>query len=197
MTPKLINHFFHTLANELHLKATIILTGAAAGNLYGGVRPSQDIDFAIKIASRSPRAWAEVEKAVRQTIKITKTNASFAEDIDRWGMISLLDYEKHVKRYKAFGTLNVFLLHPAYWAIGKVTRYLRSDEEDLVRVFRKTKISWRPLARVWAEALESSPRSTSLGLFVQHATHFFETHGRRIWGKSFDPERARKIFTIP
>jgi len=49
---RLINRFFKILSSNLEEKARVILTGAAAGNLLGDVRPSNDIDFAINFGPR-------------------------------------------------------------------------------------------------------------------------------------------------
>lgn len=38
--------------------------------------------------------------------------ANVAEDIDRWGMITLLDYQRTSKRHAMFGKLDVRLLGP-------------------------------------------------------------------------------------
>jgi hypothetical protein len=107
VTPRRIERFFKILAQELDGPATAILTGAAAGAILGRVRPSLDIDFAIETARRQPRYWAKVEDAVRRAEKRAGIPAQFAEDIDRWGMITLLDYKRRSRPYRRFGELQV------------------------------------------------------------------------------------------
>src|SRR3990167_1428697 len=126
-----IDRFFTILDRELNAPARIIVTGAAAGALWGHVRPSLDIDFAIQ-PSAGERKWEHVEFAVEKTKALTGISANYAIDIDRWGAISLLDYRQHTHRYKVFGRLAVHLLDPAYWSIGKLTRYLQPDIDDMV-----------------------------------------------------------------
>src|SRR5687767_14495550 len=102
MQKRQIDRFFKTLSDELDFAVTVILTGAAAGNLMGQVRPSRDIDFEIKSQMKSKGAWEEIDLAVQRTVLKTGIQAQYAEDIDRWGMISLLDYNRHAKLYRQF-----------------------------------------------------------------------------------------------
>jgi hypothetical protein len=63
-----------------------------------------------------------------------------------------------------------------------------------VTVLKRQKISWSGLARLCGECLRSSPRSTQLYLFRRQVEHFFQRHGRIVWGKSFESERAVAVF---
>ena len=191
---RLIDRFFKVLSGQLDRKAHVVLTGAAAGNLLGDVRPSSDIDFAINIKESNPQSWEKIEAAIRDTIRDTGLNANYAQDIDRWGLISLMDYLKHTLPYQQFGLIKVEILAPAYWSIGKMTRYLQLDIRDMVRVFKKQKIAYQELARTWGAALKKSPRSTALFQFRKHVEDFLRHYGRSIWGKTFDPERAVLLF---
>jgi hypothetical protein len=197
MRPAEIHRFFETLARELDRSAVVILTGAGAAALQGGVRPSRDLDFAIRVRGASPAAWKEVEAAVARTEAATGIAANFAEDIDRWGMISLLDYDRRAVPYRRFGPLRLLLMHPAYWSIGKLTRYLESDIADMAAVFRSKRVPWRNVVRVWRRALSKSPRSTALAQFQHHASHFLKTRGPSIWGKEFDPFLAERELLKP
>ena len=191
---RLINSFFKALSRELDLKARVVLTGAAAGNLMGDVRASSDIDFAININRASPQAWEKVEAAISKAKELTGLTANYAQDIDRWGLISLMDYLKHTLPYQQFGLIKVDILAPAYWSIGKMTRYLSPDIRDMVRVFKRRKIAYPELARTWGAALRSSPRSTALFEFRKHVEDFLRLYGRFIWGKTFDFDKSVWLF---
>ena len=45
MNMRQIDNFFKILDDELQQNASIILTGAAAGIIYGSSSPSMDVDF--------------------------------------------------------------------------------------------------------------------------------------------------------
>ena len=190
MDRRQIDHFFKILDAEFNKGARIILTGAAAGHIMGSKRPSVDIDFAIKLKKPGALEWEELESAIRKAIAETGIQANYAEDIDKWGMITLLDYENNIKIYKKYGSLAVWVLSPAFWSIGKVTRFLDPDIKDMIQVFRKTKIPPIKLAKVWGRALRESPRSTVLTRFRRQAESFFESYGIKIWGLSFNSARA-------
>lgn len=194
MDPSQIDRFFATLNEQLPQFVRIILTGAAAGSLLGHVRPSLDIDFAVLSPRRGPEAWAKIEAAVERTTRLTGIRANYAEDIDRWSSVSLLDYPRHTKPYRRFGRVEVRLLDPAYWSIGKIGRYLPPDCRDLEAVLRQQRVAHDRLVRLWARALLASPRSPALTQFRDHAEDFLRTSGPVIWGARFDPERAIRQF---
>ena len=190
MTPPEIERFFKVFAKEIDLPVRVILTGAAAGALLGHVRPSMDIDFCIEPRRRGSTAWMKIEEGVDRTVKLTGIPANYAQDIDRWGQISLLDYRRHTLRYRSFGKVEVRLLDPRYWSIGKLSRYLDPDVQDLVAVLSDRGVSMERLVKVWGEALKRSPPSLARFQFREHAEHFLRTYGRRIWGRGFDPSKA-------
>ena len=194
MNTKEIERFFRTLDRELGAEGRAILTGAAAGALWGSVRPSVDVDFALELGQKNPEAWEKVESAIERTVKLTRIQANYAEDIDRWGMISLLDYKKHTRAYRRFGRLRLELLEPAYWSIGKMGRYLETDVQDMVGVFRRQQTPWKNLVLIWGRALRASPPSPALGQFRRQVEHFLRAYGRKIWGKQFSSEEALQGF---
>ena len=194
MNPRQIDRFFHVLAQELPQPARVIVTGAAAGSLWGCVRPSLDIDFAIQLVRRGRKDWSQVDAAVDRAVTLTGISANYAEDIDRWGLISLLDYRRRTTLYRKFSSLEVRLLDPAYWSIGKITRYLDPDVQDLVAVLTRRRVPVARLIRVWARALRASPPSTAQSHFRRQAEHFLRTYGRTIWGKRFDSDQAIRQF---
>ena len=194
MSPRQIEQFFGALALELAQPATVILTGAAAGSLWGHVRPSLNIDFAIRPTRHGTANWTRVEEAVARTTQRTGISVNYAEDIDRWGAISLMDYAKQTRPYRRFGALRVRLLDPAYWSIGKISRYLDPDVQDLVGVFTRQPMTTKRLLTIWAKALRASPPSTACTLFRQQAEHFLRTYGARIWGTRFNADDTVRQF---
>jgi len=189
-----IDRFFQILAKELDELVTVVLTGAAAGILWGSSRPSRDVDFAIRPDQERPDTWERIEQAVERTVKLTGIMANFAKDIDRWGTITLLDYWEKARPYRQFGKLKLFLMDPAYWSIGKIGRYLESDVQDLLGVLSRKKVPVARLVRLWAKALRQSPPSSDCFRFRRQAESFLRTYGRSIWGKRFDPEGAIALF---
>lgn len=189
MTRRQIDRFLATLAAELGTKARAYVTGAAAAALWGRVRPSLDIDLGIELRTRGRHAsarWATVETAVARTTALTGIPASAAEDIDRWGMITLLDYRRSSRVYRHFDQLEVRLLDPRHWAIGKLTRFLDPDVSDVAEVLRRQRVDPIAAARLWGRALRASPASTAQFQFRRHVERFLEHEGRRVWGRSFD-----------
>ena len=195
MSPRQIERFFRALARELDQPATIILTGAAAGSLWGHVRPSLDIDFAIRPVRRGGASWTRIEEAVSRATQRTGVAVNYAEDIDRWGPISLMDDRRHTTLYRRFEALEVRILDPAYWSIGKISRYLDPDVQDLVGVLSREQVPAKRLVALWAKALRSSPRSTACTLFRRQTEHFLRTYGKTVWGKTFDVEAALRQFS--
>jgi hypothetical protein len=194
MNRKQIDHFFQVLDRELGEESRVILTGAAAGSLYGNVRPSADIDFGVELKRKNAQLWGKVEEAVARTSQLTGIPANFAEEIGQWGLITLLDYRKHLKPYRRFGGLRLYLLDPATWSIGKMTRYLDPDVSDMVTVFKHQRVSAEALVRLWGRALRLSHRTTALLQFRRQVEDFLRRYGRAIWGKTFDPERTIQRF---
>lgn len=193
MTPRVIERFFRTLAQEFGEPATVIVTGAAAGSLWGHIRPSQDIDFGAQIGG-DPTGWERFQAAVNRTAQRTGIQVNYAEDIDRWSSITLLDYRRHTVPYRRFGKLSVRLIDPVYWSIGKLGRYFDLDVDDIVTVLRRKHMPAASTIRVWAKALRASPRSTAVIQFRSQVEHFLRTYGPAIWGRKFDAEAAVQHF---
>ena len=194
MTPRAIDRFFSTLAREFGRPATLIVTGAAAGSLWGHIRPSQGIDFGLQLGGRGRAGWERFQAAIDRTVQRTGIQVHYAEDIDRWSSITLLDYRRHTAPYRRFGQLRIRLLDPVYWSIGKLGRYFDLDVDDVVMVLRRQKVPAASALRVWARALRASPRSTAIPQFRSQVEHFLRTYGNTIWGRSFDPEAAIRRF---
>ena len=195
MNKKQIDKFFRLVnqnIKDIHKKKIkVILTGAAAGILMGGNRPSIDIDFCIDYDKKYTQ---DVENALKQASAVTGIAVNFSEDIDRWSQITFLDYRHHTIPYRAFGVIEVSILSPAYWTIGKITRYIDPDIDDLVKVLKNNHVPAGTLAKLWAEALLKSPRSSASFSFKTHVGHFFKTYGPLIWGRGFNPDEPLNIF---
>jgi hypothetical protein len=194
MNRRQIDTFFQVLSEQWDQELSVLLTGAAAGTIWGQVRPSVDIDFAVQVRKKDKETWEKLESAIERTVRLTGTQANYAEDIDRWGLITLLDYKRHTHPYRTFGRLRVRVLEPAYWSIGKMTRYLDPDVRDMIQVFKRQKVPADRLARLWGRALKKSPRSAALIQFRRQVEDFLRTYGSAIWGKRFDAGRTMRLF---
>ena len=194
MNRRQIDTFFQVLSEQMNEPLVVLLTGAAAGTIWGQVRPSVDVDFAVQVRRRDQETWERLEAAIERTIKLTGTQANYAEDIDRWGLITLVDYKRHTHPYRRFGLLQVRLLDPAYWSIGKMTRYLDPDVRDMVQVFKRQRVPAVRLARLWGRALKRSPRSAALIQFRRQVEDFLRTYGPTIWGNKFDARKTMRRF---
>ena len=190
MNRRQIDGFLAILAAELGGPARAYLTGAAAAALWGRVRPSIDIDLGLEWRGKKKHSWEAIAAAVERTTRLTGIPTSVAEDIDRWGMITLLGYRRSSQLYRRFDQLEVRLLHPANWSIGKLTRYLDPDVRDVVEVFRRQTIAADLAVRTWGRALRASPASTAQLQFRQNVEHFIAKQGRRLWGPTFDRTAA-------
>lgn len=194
MGPQEVARFFRILAKHMEEPVVVTLTGAAAGSAWGHVRASMDIDFGIEPRREREGNWERIEEAIRKTSLATGITAQFSRNIERWGMISIGDYQKHTLPYRTFGRVEVRLLSPAHWAIGKLNRYLEQDAADLRVVFRKQKPDLARTLRLWGKALRASPPSSSSFEFRQRVERFLAGEGRAIWGRDFESERAIRAF---
>lgn len=193
-----INQYFTKLAKIFTEPCLILLTGAAAGSIYGSVRPTRDLDFALRFKTQSKRKkeklWQEFSKATGEISLQTGIAVQYAEDIDRWSSITYLDYDQHTGPFKRFGSVEVRLLQPIYWAIGKLARSLEPDIRDLIKILKKTKTPSESLAQILGTALRKSPKSTACELFRRQTENFFKEYGKKIWGRSFVFETAIQKF---
>jgi hypothetical protein len=157
-----------------------------------------DIDLGLELVGDTRRAsrssWDAVQRAVDRTVQLTGIPANVAEEIDRWGMITLLDYKRSSRLYRRWGALEVRLLDPTNWSIGKLTRYLDSDVRDVMKVFRTRKVSAATATRTWGRALRASPASTTQFQFRRNVEEFLARHGRGTWGAVFDAPRWTRAF---
>jgi hypothetical protein len=195
MRKNVIDLFFRELDRALAKRARVILTGAAAGSLYGNIRPSVDIDFEIRIAGRRGSSdEANIGNLIGEASLKTGLAVNYSDDIGHWSMIDYLDYRKTSKPYKNVGRLDVRLMAPDYWTIGKMTRFMKLDIDDMAAVIKKQRLAAKRLVILWARALRASPLSLAKGRFAKNVEYFLRRYGKRIWGKRFDADGAVKDF---
>lgn len=194
---RLIHLFLNALAQNLETPSEVILTGASAGFLMGHVRPSLDIDFEIQIKGRSSRKTkAKLEEAVAKASQLSGLSAQYSENIGGWSMISYLDYRKKAVPYRRFGKLNVKVMAPEHWTIGKMARFFELDIRDMIQIIRKKKVRPSTLIRLWAKAVNSSPLSLELGTFRNHVIYFIRKYGKKIWSRSTNVEPLIQSFKL-
>ena len=195
MTEKTICQFFKELDRRLSAKADVILVGAGAGSLMGHVRPSLDIDFEIRLKKSVARTVRrKLDATIRETASVVGVAVNYSEDISHWSMVSYLDYRKTAMPYRRFGKIQVKLIAPEYWTIGKMTRFLELDIRDMIHIIRKKRLKPAPLTRLWARALRTSQLSLELGQFKEHVVHFLKTFGKKLWGPRFDTKKYSSPF---
>jgi hypothetical protein len=191
MRTNIVDLFFFELDRRLAAPVSVILTGAAAGNLYGNVRASADIDFEIRSKRKAKeREYNEkLENSISEVSSTLGIAANYSDDISRWSMIDYLDYRKTSIPYKKIGRVDIRLLAPEYWTIGKMTRFMEIDVDDVVKVIKKKRLRAAALVTLWARALRASPLSLTKGHFTRNVETFLKIRGKKLWGKSFDPDK--------
>ena len=188
-----IHDFFEDLNRRLDRPIQILLTGGAAAILQGTSRATFDIDFELRLKKPASKpAWDRVQKALDETSKATGIAAQYGEDIDQWSSIALP--AKKSRLYRRFGNVEVRILNPGLWAIGKLARYLSSDVHELRIVLKETRMSPKTMARLWGTALGISPASSSQGTFRRQVESFFEQYSREIWGAQPDSAALKQLF---
>lgn len=168
-----------------------------AGIILGNVRPSMDIDFEIEfspVEHPSEKLVQEIESAIQETSRKLNIPAQYSESIQGWSQISFLDYRESSVLYKQMGKIEVRIMSPEHWSVGKMSRYLELDEMDVAYVFRKHKIDGEKISAFWGRALKSSIRSDKSREFRDHVVQFLKHQGKKIWGKTFDSEKAVDLF---
>jgi len=195
MTPRKILSFFKRLDQRLNRSADVIIVGASAGSLMGHIRPSFDIDFEIRVkGSKGAAVRAALEAAIHEASEEAGVAVNYSENVGGCSMISYLNYRKTAVLYQKVGKLNLKLIAPEYWTIGKMTRFLELDIQDMIKIIRGKKIPPSRLIKIWIAAVKASDLSLELGQFRDHVVYFLKKHGRRIWGKNTDVEKWTGLF---
>jgi hypothetical protein len=161
--------------------------------VLGGIRPTGDVDFELRLARRHAGLTPAVEAAVSTAAERAGVAVQWSTDIDRWSSVSVPSRRHRSRPFRTIGRLRVRLLDPSCWAVYKLARYLEPDIEDLRVVLRRERVDPRRLARLCGEALRTSPRSTALFQFRRQVEDFFRTHGPSVW-RGVDADRAIATF---
>jgi len=184
-----IDAYFHALSLEWSYPTRIILNGDAYAHILTKAKVGDDLSFEIKTV--------HIQKLVNALFQIghrLNLQVDFTENIQNGSPITYLDYRSHLRPYKSFKNIKVFLLHPSYWSLGKIVRYHDQDIMEMISVFEK----WRPgesaLAALWKQAMDASPKSTTLYQIPKSAFHFFRKYGVTVWGKGFSLNRIMEYF---
>lgn len=195
MQKNIVDLFFIELDRRLSSPASVILTGAAAGSIYGNVRHSVDIDFEIRLKRNRDQSQDEIFQGwISEVSSKLGIAANYSDDISHWSMINYLNYRKSSMPYKKIGQIDIRLMAPEYWTIGKMTRFLEIDVKDIVKVIKKKRLRARRLVSLWARALRASPLSLTKGQFSRNVEDFLNRHGKKLWGKTFDKQKAINDF---
>lgn len=188
-----IDRFFEALSKEVLFPVTITLTGDAVAMLKGGARMTKDLDFQITLAGTFEQREA-VEAALLKVSQSTSIPVQYDEAIETWSSIAWPRQRGRSRLYKRYKTVRVYILNPLLWSIGKLARYLKSDEEDLALVFKHEKIPLKKALLAWGNALGQSPMSSMQPLFKHHVIEFLSREGPSLWGKDFDLAQAQATF---
>jgi len=144
----------------------VIIAGAAAGALMGYVRPSLDIDFEIRLVRTSRKGKIKLEAAIKKVSGLVGIVTNYSEHIGGWSMVNYLDYRKHTLVYRKIGRIDVRVMAPEYWTIGKMARFLELDIQDMVKIIRGKKLQPQILTSIWAKAV----RKRHISLFSERAS---------------------------
>lgn len=109
-------------------------------------------------------------------------------------MINLLNYRRTALPYQRIGRLNVKIMAPDYWTIGKMGRFYGVDIRDVAQMIRRRRLKPEILIPLWGKALRSSPLSLALGNFRRNVAYFIQHYGKKAWGKGFDPANGIALF---
>ncbi len=170
MNTRAVDAFFKAVSQELHTPLVVVLTGGIAASLLGDARVTDDVDFAIQKFVK--KHLPSIENTLEQAAKRHGVIIQYSTDIDRWSQVSYLDWSKHSRPHKKFGHLEVRVLDPYYWSIGKIARGMTRDLKDLRAVIKKQKLDLAKLAKLWAKALKNSPSSIMLANVKRQMTAF-------------------------
>jgi hypothetical protein len=194
MKPHDIDHFFKQLSQHFVFPSTVILTGGGAAILEGVSRGTRDLDFQIVLKNATASRKSMFQAAIEEVEKRTGIAAQYDASIAMWSSIAWPAPRLKSYRYKRFGKIEVRILDPLWWSIGKIARYLTSDQSDVVTVFKKMKVQPEQAMRAWGRALGRSPMSNVQVIFRRQVFYFIEQHSRAVWGRNIDPVKLKGIF---
>ena len=197
MTAADIDRFFEEMDRRIGRPVQVLLTGAAAGILQGMRRATLDIDFEIRLKPASARSntgkeWDTVQKAIEDAARATGITPQYDEDIDKWSSIAMPS--KRSRLHRRFGKVEVRILEPGLWALGKLARYLSTDVQDLRIVLKRANLNAATTVKLWGTALGISPASSSQATFRRQVESFLDQHAREIWGRTADSTELKSLF---
>jgi hypothetical protein len=184
--------YFKALSREVKTPVVLVLTGGIAAGIMADERTTDDIDFAILRYAR--KTLPELEALLQKLAKKHGILVQYSDDIDRWSPVSFLDWKKHSRPYSSLGSLEVRVLDPYYWSIGKIARGIGRDLKDLEAVIRKQKLDWKKLASLWAKALRKSPPSSALFNVRKQMETFLGDSRNGVFDGDYDPAGAVAYF---
>lgn len=194
MKIKDVVNFFSEVDKRVSIPIKVILTGGAAGILYGLKRVTHDIDFEVQFLKTGTqnKKWRGIQIILDEVSRLTGITPQYADDIDRWSSIALPS--KKNQRFQKLGKVDLCVLAPELWAVGKLTRFLDTDVQDLKTVLKQTEVKPEACARTWGEALRISPPSPAQSIFRKQVDYFLTAFAKTVWGRSTDPENLKILF---
>jgi hypothetical protein len=192
--PADIDRFFSLLGKRLPFAVRVTLTGGGAAILEGVQRATRDLDFQISLGRAPGKRHVLLQDAIRAVEAQTGIAAQYEESIETWSSIAWPEARARSYRYKRFGRVDVHLLDPLWWSVGKMTRYLDYDVSDVITVFKKMKVRPEQAVRAWGKALGRSPMSNAQSIFQRQVLGFLDRHARPLWGKSVDVSALQALF---
>ena len=153
-----------------------------------------DLDFQVTFNKESSRNADMFQTAIDATVKETGIAARYDSAIESWSSISWPQSEPRSRRYRRFGSIDVHILDPLWWSVGKLARYLASDISDLVVVLKTTRTQPAEAVRAWGQALGRSPLSSAQPIFKRQVLNFLKENATTIWGPKADPARLSDLF---
>jgi hypothetical protein len=187
-----LDQFLTELASRWNKPLRLILTGAWAVVPWTSVRATYDVDFEVNgLDAADAEDFGAATRAAGNVVGLV---AEYTTDLDRWGMITMLDYRDHTHAYKRVGQLDVQVLDPKHWSIGKINRFIDTDIHDLICVFTAIRIDPLELAQFWQQAICSSIVSTQQLSTKKHARDFFKQYGKEIWNDALSLQQVALIF---
>jgi hypothetical protein len=193
-----IHRFFEDLGHRVRRPVRVLLVGGAAAVLQGVERATFDIDFEIDLGRSVPRSSVSedasdaIQRAIAETARSTGITPQYDEDVSQWSSITMP--AKTSRLYRRFGKVEVRILDPGLWAIGKLTRYVSTDIQDLRIVLKKAKTQPRPIVRLWGTALGISPVSSTQAMFRRQVESFLDQYAGEIWGPNTNSEELKQLF---
>ncbi|HTB23144.1 MAG TPA: DUF6036 family nucleotidyltransferase [bacterium] len=184
--------YFKALSKEVQTPLVLVLTGGIAAGIMAAERATDDIDFAILRYAR--KSLPEIEALLQRLAEKRGILIQYSSDIGRWSSVSFLDWKKHSRPYTRQGFLEVRVLDPYYWSIGKITRGTDRDLKDLEAVIRRQTLDWKKLAALWAKALRKSPPSTALFNVRKQMEGFLVDAQGGIFNGDYDSDEAVAYF---